>query len=221
MTTQKIAAISAAVYLGASPTAIFAVCDAAANFEIGRTQQVDEIVTYCLVEPVAGPKKGSIKASLYLQRVTGSLAAINLTNGGTGFTGTPTVAISGAGGGAAVAVVNLNTGKVVSVFVTAAGNYATTPTITFSGGGGTGAAATAVINSYNMDWLDPLFNGTMSVGGVIYYEIRPDGTGTGLPVYAGYFIPANYNAKFPSDGGAAMIEFDGPTNGWTLQAKQS
>lgn len=221
MTTQKIAAISAAVYIGTSPTALFAICDAAANFEIGRTQQVDEIVTYCLVEPVAGPKKGALKASLYLQRVTNSLAAILVTNGGSSYTSTPTVAISLAGGGAAVAVVNLNTGKVISVLVTTPGTYSAVPAITFSGGGGTGAAATAVINSYNMDWLDPLFNGEMSVGGVIYYQIRPDGTGTGLPVYAGYFIPANYTSKFPSDGGAAMIEFDGPTNGWSLQAKQS
>ncbi len=223
MTKTLLSGRSAAIYLGPSAAAMYAICDAGAAFEIDRNQDVDEVITYCTIEPVPGAKTGKIKGKLYFQRVTASVVSATVTAQGSGFTSTPTVAFSGGGGtlAAATAVVDLILGKVVSVFMTNNGSgYTTAPTIAFSGGAGTGAAATAVINGYNTNWLDPLMNGSLSVGALVYCEIRPDGTGTGLPVYAGYFVPTSYGAKFPQDKGASMVEFDGITNGWWLSAAQ-
>ena len=80
----------------------------------------------------------------------GVISRIDLTNGGTGYTSVPTVAITApaAGGIQATAVASMAGGIVTGVIVTnegsgyAAGSH---PAITISGGGGTGAAATAQV----------------------------------------------------------------------------
>lgn len=214
---------NAAIYLGPSATALYALCDAGAAFEHDRAQDVDEVITYCTVEPVPGAKTGKIKGKLFFQRVTGSVVSVTVSAQGSGFTSTPTVALTSGGGtgAAAIAVVDLVQGKVIAVFVTANGSgYTSAPTVAITSGGGTGATGVAVINNYNTAWMDPLFNGALSVGALVYCEIRMDGTGTGLPVLPGYFVPTSYNAKFPNDKGPAMVEFEGVTNGWWLNAAQ-
>jgi hypothetical protein len=75
--------------------------------------------------------------------MTGTITAINVTNGGSGYTSPPTIAFSGGGGTGAAATAVLTSQAVTSIIVTSAGSgYTTLPTVAFSGGAGTGAAAT-------------------------------------------------------------------------------
>ena len=87
---------------------------------------------------------------------SGYIREIFLNNDGSGFTGTPTVAISTSPSGlsgdnaTAVAFTTERAGvrSVEKILLTNAGsNYTTPPIITISGGGGTGAAATCSINT--------------------------------------------------------------------------
>lgn len=75
----------------------------------------------------------------------GTVTAVNVTSGGSGYTSAPTVAFSGGGGTGATGTAVIDAGEVIGVNITNAGTgYTGTPTITFTGGGGTGASATAV-----------------------------------------------------------------------------
>ncbi len=75
----------------------------------------------------------------------GPLSGLALTNGGTGYTSTPTVTISGGGGTGATATATVS-GSVTAITVTdGGGGYTAAPSVILSGGGGTGAAATATI----------------------------------------------------------------------------
>jgi len=85
-------------------------------------------------------------------RPTDGVAAIAVTNGGSGYTEAPTVTITrGAGdttGVGATAVAVLDGGALSSVVVINPGvGYTEAPTLAFSGGGGTGAAATATLGT--------------------------------------------------------------------------
>jgi hypothetical protein len=80
--------------------------------------------------------------------VDGSLSAINVTSGGSGYSSAPAVAIAAppAGGTQATAIATIAAGAVTGVTITNAGaGYLTAPAVSFSGGGGSGAAATAVV----------------------------------------------------------------------------
>jgi len=81
----------------------------------------------------------------------GSVTAITVTNGGSGYTTAPTVTISSGGGGGtgATATAVLTNGAVTAITITSAGNgYTLDPTVTITGTGtGTGAVATAQIGS--------------------------------------------------------------------------
>ncbi|MBF8793612.1 phage tail protein [Pseudomonas monteilii] len=101
--------------------------------------------------------------------VSGELAAIELTSGGSGYTSAPTVAFSGGGGGTgAAATAIIGDGEVVGFTITNAGSgYTSTPTITLTGGSGTGAAASAVLGDGDDFVLPPtrtwfLFDGYVS-----------------------------------------------------------
>lgn len=79
---------------------------------------------------------------------------IVVTNGGSGYTTAPTVAITGGGGSGATATATVSGGKVTGVIITSPGTitaagpyYTSNPTVSFSGGGGTGAIAAANITS--------------------------------------------------------------------------
>ena len=78
--------------------------------------------------------------------VAGVLNIITVTNGGTGYTGVPTISITGGGGTGATAIANLINGVVTAITVTNGGSgYTGTPTITITGGAGVGAAATPTL----------------------------------------------------------------------------
>jgi len=85
---------------------------------------------------------------------TGYIREITLNNDGSGYTSTPTVAIttapSGGTNATAVAITTTrnNITSISEISITNAGaGYTVAPTITISGGGGTGAAATCGINT--------------------------------------------------------------------------
>ena len=87
---------------------------------------------------------------------SGYIREIFLNNDGSGFTGTPTVAISTSPSGqpldnataVAITTTRANVTSVEKILLTNAGaQYTSPPTITITGGGGTGAAATCSINT--------------------------------------------------------------------------
>ena len=82
----------------------------------------------------------SLTGTTYLDYIT-------VTDGGSGYTGTPTAAFSGGGGTGAAATVNVVSNVVVSLTVTDWGSgYTSAPTIVISGGGGINATATATMS---------------------------------------------------------------------------
>ena len=106
---------------------------------------------------------------------SGYIREIFLNNDGSGFTGTPTVAISTSPSGqpldnataVAITTTRANITSVEKILLTNAGrNYTTPPVITISGGGGTGAAATCSINTAS--------------NGVVRFVMTDNGIGFGL-----------------------------------------
>lgn len=76
---------------------------------------------------------------------TGSVTAITVTAGGSGYTSAPAVTLAGGGGTGASATATI-TGPVTSITINAGGSgYTSAPTVTFTGGGGSGATATATV----------------------------------------------------------------------------
>lgn len=78
----------------------------------------------------------------------GTIVAINITDGGTGYTSAPTVSFTGGGGTGAAATAIVPASSITGINLTNAGSgYTSTPTVTLTGGGGTGATATATLSS--------------------------------------------------------------------------
>jgi hypothetical protein len=74
----------------------------------------------------------------------GSVLAITVTAGGSGYTSAPTVVVTGGGGTGAAATAVVTANAVTSINITAGGSgYTSQPTVSFTGGGGTNAAAKA------------------------------------------------------------------------------
>jgi len=85
----------------------------------------------------------------------GALAALAVTNAGSGYTTAPTVAITGGGGTGATATATVSGGSVTGFNITNAGTgYTSAPTVALTGGAGTGATATALVND-NIDFNLP------------------------------------------------------------------
>lgn len=221
----KISGRNATMRLGTSATALYAICDVAAKFQIDRKNAVEEVITYCEVEPVAGAQTASLSGSIYVKKaIPGVVVSIAVTSGGSGYTSAPSVTFTGGGGASATATAAIDpvSRQVISVMVTNNGlGYTSAPTIAFTGGGGTGATATAKITGYNSDWLEPLFAGANNVESRIYFDIRPDGDGTGKPSYTGYFVPGGWKMNFPESSGPWSFDFDGTTNGWPTISAQA
>lgn len=102
--------------------------------------------------------------------VGATLASINVTNGGTGYTSAPTVGFTGGGGTGAAATAVVSDGVVVGINVTNAGSgYTSAPTVGFTGGGGSSAAATAVLGRTHT-----FASGGASLPGLSIQAINPD-----------------------------------------------
>jgi hypothetical protein len=90
----------------------------------------------------------------------GSVGAIFITNGGSGYTSAPTVTISApndANGVRATASCTITANVVTSISLTEAGSgYTVAPTVTFTGGGGTNAAAIAGVVDFKTGTVSAL-----------------------------------------------------------------
>lgn len=76
----------------------------------------------------------------------GGISGITVTDGGTGYTTAPTVAITGGGGTGATATATVSGGVVTGVAITNPGSgYTTAPTVAFTGGAGSDAEAAATV----------------------------------------------------------------------------
>jgi len=83
------------------------------------------------------------------RRFSQILESIMLTAGGSGYTSTPTVTITGGGGSEATADAVLTGMSVSSFIITNSGNdYTSTPLVTITGGGGSGATGVAVLGTF-------------------------------------------------------------------------
>ena len=126
---------------------------------------------------------------------TGAIREIFLNNDGSGFTGTPIVAIStspaGVSGADATAVAitstRANVTSIESILVTNSGfGYTEAPTITISGGGGTGAAATCSINTVS--------------NSIVRFTITQTGVGYGTAPTVTIGVPAGATAADRATG---------------------
>ena len=130
---------------------------------------------------------------------TGAIREIFLNNDGSGFTGTPTVAIStsptGLSGADATAVAITSTRASVTsidrILLTNAGfGYTEAPIFTFSGGGGTGAAATCSINTVS--------------NSIVRFTITQTGVGYGTAPTVTIGVPAGATAADRATGIASI-----------------
>jgi len=116
-----------------------------------------------------------------------SVAAINLSSGGTGYTSAPTVNFSGGGGTGAAATAVVSGGVVTAVLITNGGTgYATAPSISFTGGGGSGAAATTQLcgslTSSSQVGQALTFNiGALAAGSTTLLNVTVQVNTTGIP----------------------------------------
>ena len=114
--------------------------------------------------------------------LTGPVTSIAVTNGGSGYTIPPTVALNGGGGTGATAIAILNTsGAVVSIVITAPGSgYTSAPTVQISGGDGSGVTATAAITTGGSGYTSAptvVFNGGGGNGATATAGITTGGSG--------------------------------------------
>ena len=148
-----------------------------------------------------------ITATASLSVATGGIREIFLNNDGSGFTGTPTVAIStsptGQSGDNASAVAFTTTRASITsiekiLITNAGGGYVTPPSITISGGGGTGAAATCSINTVS--------------NSVVRFTMTQTGVGYGTAPTVTIGVPAGATAADRATG-IASIGID-PSSGF-------
>ena len=108
----------------------------------------------------------SVSATNEQMKVTGQLQSITVTNGGSGYTVSPKVEISGGGGAIATADID-NAGRVTRVNIVNNGTYATPPLVTISAGDS--AILEAVFNEPNR--IGDIKDVTIINGGQNYTQI--------------------------------------------------
>jgi hypothetical protein len=144
----------------------------------------------------AGASAGSAKIDVdrpydgqicYFDELYESVESITVTNGGSGYTSTPTVTLdapSGPSGETATAFATLDGDAISSITIISSGNqYTETPDVTISGGGGSSGAATAVMAPiyYTINSSTPVTSGittltlaenllnTVGVGSTVFF----------------------------------------------------
>ncbi|GCC53540.1 hypothetical protein SanaruYs_37850 [Chryseotalea sanaruensis] len=84
-------------------------------------------------------------ADAVISSSTGAIERINVTDGGSGYVGTPLVQFTGGGGTGATATALVNNGRVTGFTITNAGTgYTTPPTVSIISGGNTGTASSTL-----------------------------------------------------------------------------
>ena len=124
---------------------------------------------------------------VYFDQLYKSVETITVTNGGSGYTSTPTVTLeapTGPSGETSTAFATLEGGSVASITVISSGSqYESTPSVTISGGGGSNAAATANMADiyYTINSATPIVSGittltldenlinTVGVGSTVFF----------------------------------------------------
>jgi hypothetical protein len=126
--------------------------------------------------------------AIYFGELYYSVQRYEVTNGGSGYTFTPTILIdnpTGPNGIRAEAIATIQNGSVIAVDVISTGNqYQSPPNVTFVGGGGQGAEAVAIMNPiyYTIETatlpsagistivLNTNLNNTVSIGTTVYFS---------------------------------------------------
>ncbi|HMP83063.1 MAG TPA: hypothetical protein PKA41_10220 [Verrucomicrobiota bacterium] len=106
---------------------------------------------------------------------TNAIAAVVITNGGTGYDDTFSVTFTGGGGSGAAATATAVDGVIVSVEITNPGTgYTSAPTPNFSAGGGSDAASTALLAAETLDAIptEELEPGTITIWVIISNTIH-------------------------------------------------
>jgi len=124
---------------------------------------------------------------VYFDQLYKSVETITVTNGGSGYTSTPTVTLAaptGPSGETSTAFATLEGGSVASISIISSGSqYESTPSVTISGGGGSSASATANITDtyYTINSATPIVSGittltldenlinTVGVGSTVFF----------------------------------------------------
>ena len=170
--------------------------------------------------------------------ITGSVTAINVTSGGSGFTTQPIVSITGGGatsGNQAFASAQITDGVVTGVTIVNGGSgYTSVPTVTISGGGGSGATAVAVcrgpVDSIAIDTAgsqytyEPTINLISGSGAVAYPSILNGKIESIIVTFGGsaYFGPPDVIITGDGVGATAFATVDLSTNivtGITVSSK--
>lgn len=172
---------------------------------------------------------------VYFDELYQEVTKINVTNGGSNYTSTPTITIGSPSvpwGIPATAVAVLKDGKVDSIDIVSSGRgYESTPSITFSGGGGSNAAASIRMKNkyYSILKSTPLSSGisTITVNDNLPYAV---GLGITVPIFKQSRILASSHSfeyigsgtdlinSLPSRGGVAIQdnEVDDRDGGLTI-----
>jgi hypothetical protein len=163
--------------------------------------------------------------------IAGAIATIPVTNGGSGYTSSPTFVVSAPdvpGGNTAVVTANFAAGVITSITVSSGGTgYINPPTVTFSGGGGTGLVlGTPTMQTASNGTATLKYAGTPATGTVILkygsgYSALPAVTIT--PVSAGtgataYFVGVKSEAKLTpliTNGQIKTVQIDDGGIGYT------
>jgi uncharacterized coiled-coil DUF342 family protein len=125
---------------------------------------------------------------IFFDQLYESVETITVTNGGSGYTSTPTVTLdapSGPSGETATAFATLEGESIASITIISSGSqYTETPDVTISGGGGSSGAATAVMSPiyYTINSSTPVTSGittltlaenlinTVGVGSTVFFH---------------------------------------------------
>lgn len=141
-------------------------------FSITTADALKFLTTNYIPVKILSSDDGSAQWDVQAAAVDGAIHVIKVTSGGSGYTGVPSVIITGDGVGAnATAIVTAN--AVTAITVNTIGSGYTNATISFSGGSGANAAATAILSPKNGHGADPV----EELGGLyVLVNSRLDGT---------------------------------------------
>lgn len=140
-TVQHGLEVNSKVYIAADTNATY---NGITSANISGQRNVSSVIDEYTFEFSAGTNAtstGQIKTG-------GQVRQVQIDNGGSNYTSTPTVSFSGGGGSGAAATATVRGGKVIRIVVTNPGfGYTSVPTITLSGGGGSGAVLVPIIEA--------------------------------------------------------------------------